>query len=121
MNLFVAGLSYKTAPVAVREKLAVHPSLLSCHGCRVKLGAGLDEVVLLSTCNRVEVYGTASKVNGNVHRLDWVIRQGRAAKPLTLPDGSPLTVSFDLEMPGAAPVFQKGFLSGLGCVARVAQ
>jgi glutamyl-tRNA reductase len=69
MNLFVAGLSYKTAPVEVREKLAVHPSLLPCHGCRVKLGAGLDEVVLLSTCNRVEVYGTASKVNGNVHRL----------------------------------------------------
>jgi glutamyl-tRNA reductase len=69
MNLFVAGLSYKTAPVAVREKLAVQPSLLSCHGCRVKLSAGLEEVVLLSTCNRVEVYGTAAKVNGNVHRL----------------------------------------------------
>jgi type VI secretion system protein ImpL len=61
------------------------------------------------------------QTSGNVHRLDWVIRQGRAAKPLTLPDGSPLTVSFELEMPGAAPVFQKGFLSGMGCVARVAQ
>jgi len=69
MKLFVAGVSYKTAPVEVREKLAVRPSLLSCQSCRVKLGAGLDEVVLLSTCNRVEVYGTASKVNGNVHRL----------------------------------------------------
>ena len=69
MKLFVAGLSYKTAPVEVREKLAVHPSLLPCNACRVKLGAGLEEVVLLSTCNRVEVYGTASKVNGNVHRL----------------------------------------------------
>jgi len=69
MKLFVAGLSYKTAPVEVREKLAVVPSQLQCHGCRVKLGGALDEVVLLSTCNRVEVYGTASKVNGNVHRL----------------------------------------------------
>ncbi len=69
MKLFVAGLSYKTAPVEVREKLAVRPSLLPCHGCRAKLGAGLDEVVLLSTCNRVEIYGTASKVNGNVHGL----------------------------------------------------
>ena len=69
MKLFVAGLSYKTAPVEVREKLAVRPSLLPCHGCRIKLGAGLDEVVLLSTCNRVEVYGTAARVNGNVHRL----------------------------------------------------
>ena len=69
MKLFVAGLSYKTAPVGLREKLAVHPSRLRCHGCRLKLAGGLDEVVLLSTCNRVEIYGVASKVNGNVHRL----------------------------------------------------
>ena len=69
MKLFVAGLSYKTAPVELREKLAVHPSRLRCHGCRLKLGGNLDEVVLLSTCNRVEVYGVTPKVNGNVHRL----------------------------------------------------
>ena len=69
MKLFVAGLSYKTAPVELREKLAVHPSRLRCHGCRLKLGGNLAEVVLLSTCNRVEVYGVAPVVNGNVHRL----------------------------------------------------
>jgi len=69
MRLFAAGLSYKTAPVAVREKLAVHPSGLACHGCRLKLAANLDEVVLLSTCNRVEVYGTTPWINGNVHGL----------------------------------------------------
>src|SRR5208337_1333434 len=69
MKLFVAGLSYKTAPVEVREKLAVHPSRLRCHGCRLKLGANLSEVVLVSTCNRFEVYGTTPWVNGNVHRL----------------------------------------------------
>ncbi len=70
MKVFVAGLSYKTAPVEVRERLAVRPSLLPCYGCRLKLNAGLDEVVLLSTCNRVEVYGTtASWVQGKVHRL----------------------------------------------------
>ena len=70
MNLFVAGLSYKTAPVEMREQLAVRPSLLPCYGCRLKLNAGLDEVVLLSTCNRVEIYGTsASWVQGKVDRL----------------------------------------------------
>ena len=70
MNVFVTGLSYKTAPVEVREKLAVRPSLLPCHGCRLKLGAGLDEVVLLSTCNRVEVYGaTSAWVQGKVFRI----------------------------------------------------
>ena len=70
MKVFVAGLSYKTAPVEVRERLAIRPSLLTCHGCRLKLNAGLDEVVLLSTCNRVEIYGTTSSwVQGKVHRL----------------------------------------------------
>jgi glutamyl-tRNA reductase len=69
MKLFVAGLSYKTAPVELREKLAVHPSRLRCHGCRLKLAGNLAEVVLLSTCNRVEIYGVTPKVNGNVHRL----------------------------------------------------
>jgi glutamyl-tRNA reductase len=69
MNVFVTGLSYKTAPVEVREKLAVRPSLLACLGCRLKINAGLEEVVLLSTCNRVEVYGTAPWVQGRVHRI----------------------------------------------------
>jgi glutamyl-tRNA reductase len=73
MKLFVAGLSHKTAPVEVREKLAVLPAGLRCHGCRLKLGGNLSEVVLLSTCNRVELYGVAPRVNGNVHRLfDWL-------------------------------------------------
>jgi glutamyl-tRNA reductase len=69
MNVFVAGLSYKTAPVEVREKLAVRRCLLPCLGCRLKINAGLDEVVLLSTCNRVEVYGTARWIQGRVHRI----------------------------------------------------
>src|SRR5215470_12877817 len=69
MKLFVAGLSYKTAPVELREKLAVHPTRLRCHGCRLKLAGNLSEVVLLSTCNRVEIYGVIPWVKGNVYRL----------------------------------------------------
>ena len=37
MSVFVAGLSYKTAPVALREQLAVSPSKLGCHGCRLRV------------------------------------------------------------------------------------
>lgn len=69
MKLFVAGLSYKTTPVEMREQLAVNRSRLQCSGCRLKLRGGLEEVVLLSTCNRVEIYGVASRVNGNVTQL----------------------------------------------------
>jgi glutamyl-tRNA reductase len=69
MKIFVAGLSYKTTPVEVREKLAVHRSRLQCSGCRLKLRGGLDEVVLLSTCNRVEIYGVSPWIHGRVQQL----------------------------------------------------
>ncbi|HPC60220.1 MAG TPA: glutamyl-tRNA reductase [Verrucomicrobiota bacterium] len=69
MKLFVAGLSYKTAPVEIRERLAVHASRLRCHGCRLKLAGNLSEVVLVSTCNRVEVYGVTNWAKGKAHRL----------------------------------------------------
>jgi len=58
MKLFVAGVSQKTAPVEVREQLAVTPSHLVDAAEVLKLFGYLDEVVLLSTCNRVEIYGT---------------------------------------------------------------
>src|SRR5208283_1731657 len=69
MKIFVAGLSYKTTPVEVREKLAVPRSRLQCCGCRLKLRGGLEEVVLLSTCNRVEIYGVSSWIHGRVQQL----------------------------------------------------
>ena len=69
MKLFVAGLSFKTAPVELREQLAVTPSKLSCFACRVRLGAGLAEVVLLSTCNRVEIYAAGPSPGADANRL----------------------------------------------------
>src|SRR6185295_1084465 len=58
--LFVAGLNHRTAPVEVREQLALEEEKI-----REILGdlAGrglLDEVMIISTCNRVEVYGVAA-------------------------------------------------------------
>jgi len=67
MNLFVIGISYKTAPVELREQLAVSPRRLACTGCRLKIGGGLSEVVVVSTCNRVEIYGVTERPS---HRLE---------------------------------------------------
>ena len=69
MKIFVAGLSYKTTPVEVREKLAVSRPRLQCCGCRLKLRGNLSEVVLLSTCNRVEIYGVSPWIHGSVIRM----------------------------------------------------
>src|SRR5262249_60872967 len=55
MALLVVGLNYKTAPVAVRERLAFAGQTLAEPLARWHDPA-VEEVVILSTCNRVECY-----------------------------------------------------------------
>src|SRR3954463_1294554 len=69
MKLFVAGVSYKTAPVAVREQLAVKPSHLVDAAEGLKLFGYLDEIVLLSTRNRFEIYGTTRQATDHIKAL----------------------------------------------------
>jgi glutamyl-tRNA reductase len=57
--IVVVGLNHETAPVAVREALAFPKDTLPAALGRVREEAGLAEAVILSTCNRVEVYGRA--------------------------------------------------------------
>jgi glutamyl-tRNA reductase len=59
MMLFVAGLSHKNAPVELREQLAVEEDKLRELLHDLQGSEVLQEVMLLSTCNRVEVYGVA--------------------------------------------------------------
>ena len=59
MPLFVAGLSHKNAPVALRELLAVEEDKLRELLHDLQSSDVLREVMVLSTCNRVEVYGVA--------------------------------------------------------------
>ena len=59
MPLFVAGLSHKNAPVALREQLAVEEDKLRELLRDIQSDGVLPEAVVLSTCNRVEVYGVA--------------------------------------------------------------
>jgi glutamyl-tRNA reductase len=60
MKFFVVGLNHNTAPVELREQLAVKSSELVSRAQHVKRFENLDEIVLLSTCNRVEIFATAS-------------------------------------------------------------
>jgi hypothetical protein len=40
---------------------------------------------------------------------------------MMLPSGNPLKVKFQLDMGGGPPVFQKGYLSKMVCIADVAR
>jgi glutamyl-tRNA reductase len=59
MALFVSGLNHLTAPVELREQLAVEEDKLRELLHDVQGASVSDELVILSTCNRVEVYGVA--------------------------------------------------------------
>jgi glutamyl-tRNA reductase len=69
MKLFAAGVSHKTAPVELREQLAVKQSAIVDLAFVLKSFGHLDEIVLLSTCNRVEIYGTTRRATGHIRSL----------------------------------------------------
>jgi glutamyl-tRNA reductase len=56
---FHLGASHHTAPLALREKLALTPEKTAALGTRIGAAGGLREWAVLSTCNRVEFYGVA--------------------------------------------------------------
>lgn len=56
MKIIVIGLNHKTADVDVREKLAFNGEKLEQGLLRIRQLPGIDEAIVLSTCNRVEIY-----------------------------------------------------------------
>ncbi len=57
MEIFATGLNYKTAPVEVREKLAISEDSYSSILEKINRIPSIYECTVLSTCNRVEIYG----------------------------------------------------------------
>ena len=58
-TLFVAGMNHRSAPIAVREQLALGEDKLRGVPAGLTHRGLCAEVMILSTCNRVEVYGLA--------------------------------------------------------------
>ena len=69
MHIVVVGLSHKTAPVEIREKLAVPESRLGEALARLCSYSGVKEGLLLSTCNRVEVYAVVEELEIGYSRI----------------------------------------------------
>jgi glutamyl-tRNA reductase len=63
MNVFCLGLSHHTAGVSLRECFAVTESEAGAVMSDLRSAAGLAEIVLLSTCNRVEIYGVSDDLS----------------------------------------------------------
>ncbi len=61
MHLAVLGINHKTAPVELREKVALDEEKCGSLSSHLLDNDGISEVVSLSTCNRTEVYVVASR------------------------------------------------------------
>ncbi|MCM0080296.1 glutamyl-tRNA reductase [Geomonas sp. Red32] len=69
MNIIVVGLSHKTAGVEIREKVAFSPTQMEKPLHQVVDLPDITEAVIVSTCNRVEIYATTRDVAGGMARL----------------------------------------------------
>ncbi len=74
MSLLVIGLSHHTAPIEVLERVAA----LDVDRTLTELGAAdaVAEVLLLSTCNRIEVYSEVSRFHAAVEGLTAAVAKG---------------------------------------------
>ncbi|MDP2654400.1 MAG: glutamyl-tRNA reductase [Candidatus Omnitrophota bacterium] len=59
MNILVAGISHKTAPIEVREKLYLKDAERALLLSALKNDPAVAEAIVLSTCNRTEIYADA--------------------------------------------------------------
>ncbi len=57
--LFQLGASHHTAPLVVREKLAIDSTRAADLAARLRAITGVKEFALVNTCNRLELYGVA--------------------------------------------------------------
>ncbi len=58
--LVLLGASHHTAPLAVRERLAIDSGRAAALAERLRATPGVREFALLNTCNRIELYGVAN-------------------------------------------------------------
>lgn len=66
MSVLVVGMSHQSAPVALLEKLSMDETVQN-DTCRAMVSAGsLTEAMIISTCNRLEVYTVTSSFHTGV-------------------------------------------------------
>jgi len=89
-ELLVIGTSHHTAPVAVREALALAPEQVHRLLAQVHADRAWDEALLLSTCNRTEFYAVPRAASPADPAADLLARIGRvrSSAPPTVPAGA---------------------------------
>ena len=69
MNIVVVGLSHKTAPVEIREKLSIQEAKMDAAIAHLKSYPHVEEVAVISTCNRLEIYAVVQETEQGVREI----------------------------------------------------
>jgi len=87
INLIALGINHNSAAVEVRERVAFAPEQVSEALVDAMRTAALEEVVILSTCNRTEIYAIVPDGNTLVladrarHMIDWMANYHHLSAP----------------------------------------
>jgi len=73
MSIIVVGLSHKTAPIEVREKLNFPENTLPDALRKLMTYDGVRESMIVSTCNRVEIYASVPDSAKGIDRIKQFI------------------------------------------------
>lgn len=81
MHIVTLGLNHQTAPVETREKLAFSAEAIPEALEKLRPAAGLDEALILSTCNRVEISGVSPTIDGCRERITGFLADYHRLRP----------------------------------------
>ncbi len=85
MSVLVVGISHRSAPVALLERLAVDADVVSKLLSDVVGSDHVSEATVLATCNRTEVYAEVDRFHGSVEDVSQLMaeRAGESRDDLT--------------------------------------
>lgn len=84
MNIAVVGLSHKTAPVEVREKLSIPETKIEGAIAQLCGYPHVQEVAILSTCNRLEIYIVTSETEPGIREVTQFLSESSKLPILSL-------------------------------------
>ena len=86
MDIAILGLNHRSAPVELRERLAFQEEKLPTALKAVQQELNLPECVILSTCNRVELYTVLPERDGHEAKLTEFLARFHRLEPASLSD-----------------------------------
>jgi glutamyl-tRNA reductase len=86
MSVLAVGLSHRSAEMATLERAAVPPGELDKILHQLQQAPDINEVMLVSTCNRIEVYAVVESFHGGLNDVSEVLSTQAGMEPAELYD-----------------------------------